>query len=407
MARGAVTLAAPTGRVVTALGLLLAPLLLAGCTSMSLDLPYYWQSVRGHLEMMGQARPIAQVLADPITDPRLAGRLRRAAQIRAFASRELALPDNGSFTRYADLKRPFVVWNVFATPELSMTLEQWCFPVAGCVGYRGYFDRDAAESFARQLRAQGLEAHVAGVPAYSTLGWFDDPVLNTFIHQPEGELARVLFHELAHQRVYAAGDTAFNESFATAVEQAGVERWLRSVGDPDLRAQYQTFAGRRRQFVALLIRHRDALAAVYAEPTATDEQRRDGKARVFAELRSGYEALKADWAGYAGYDRWFAQPLTNAHLASVSAYNRWVPVFERMLAERGGDFARFYDDVGALAALPPVERARSLAATGAPEQHARSLAATGGPEQHAPSLAATGGPEQRVPRIAGTGAPGQ
>jgi predicted aminopeptidase len=332
----------------------------AGCAAVGADLPYYWQSARGHLALMRQARPIVELLQDGAVDAGLRPRLERALQIREFASRELALPDNGSYTRYADLGRPFVVWNVFATPELSMTLRQWCFPVAGCVNYRGYFEREVAERYAAELRADGWEVHLAGVPAYSTLGWFDDPVLSTFIRYPEGELARLLFHELSHQVVYLKGDSTFNESFATAVEEAGVERWLAARGDAQLDAAYRQFAQRRREFVALLIRHKKALEAVYAE-SADDAARRAGKAAVFAALQSEYRDLKASWGGWSGYDRWFAQPLTNAHLASVATYNALVPAFRGLLSAQGGDLPRFYDSVRALARLPKAERERRLA----------------------------------------------
>jgi predicted aminopeptidase len=332
---------------------------LAGCGDLSLDLPYYWQSVSGQLALTQQARPIAEVLEGDEVDARVRPKLRRALEIREFASRELALPANGSYRRYADLRRPFVVWNVFATPELSMQLKQWCFPVAGCVTYRGYFDREAAERYAQALRDQGWEAYVSGVPAYSTLGWFDDPVLNTFVHYPDGELARLIFHELAHQVVYVKGDSTFNESFATAVEEAGVERWLKASGDPALEAGYQAFAERRRQFVALLRRHKAALEEVYRRP-GSDDEKRAGKAAVFEALQTDYRALKAQWGGYAGYDRWFGQKLTNAHLASVATYNAQVPGFRRLLAQADGDLPAFYDQVRALSKRDKAERDRVL-----------------------------------------------
>ena len=341
--------------------ILLAAALAAGCAATTVDLPYYWQSAVGQVSLLQRARPIGELLADPALDERLRPKLRRVQEIRSFASRELGLPDNGSYTRYADLGRPFVVWNVFATPELSMQMKQWCFPVAGCVTYRGYFDREAAERHAAELRSQGWEAYVAGVPAYSTLGWFDDPVLNTFVHRPDGELARLIFHELAHQVLYVKGDSAFNESFATAVEEAAVERWLDAEGNPAVREAYRRFAERRRAFVALLVRHRDALAAVY-EGDASDDEKRAGKQAVLASLQEGYRALKAGWGGWAGYDRWFAQPLTNAHLASVATYHELVPGFRRLLDEAGGELPRFFGRARELAALPAAERRALLAA---------------------------------------------
>lgn len=331
----------------------------AGCAWWQDGLGYYWQSVRGHLDVMQRAVPIAQLLEDPATDATLRERLHRVRDIRAFASRALALPDNGSYTAYADLGRPFVVWNVFAAPELSLRLQQWCFPVAGCVAYRGYYAREDAERFAQALRAQGMDTYVAGVPAYSTLGWFDDPVLSSFLHFPEGELARLVFHELAHQVLYLKGDTTFNESFATAVEEAGLARWLAHRGDVRMAAAWREFAGRRAGFVALLARHREQLEAVYAQAT-DDETRRAGKARVFASLQAEYRQLREHWGGWGGYDRWFAQPLGNAHLASVASYTAQVPAFRALLAQSDGDLGRFFEAARALADAPADERARRV-----------------------------------------------
>ena len=339
----------------------------AGCASMSLDVGYYWQSITGHLTVMREARPIDELIADPSTTEALRARLAAVNAIRGFASRSLGLPDNGSYTRYADLKRPSVLWNVFATPELSLQLEQWCFPVAGCISYRGYYAKATADAYAQTLRARGLDVQVAGVTAYSTLGWFDDPVLNTFIGYPEGELARLLFHELAHQVVYVKGDTRFNESFATAVEQAGVERWLAERNSETLTRGYREYDGRRRDFVALLKRHRDVLEAAYRNGADEDERRR-AKTRVFAALQHDYLALKQSWGGYSGYDRWFGQGVTNAHLAAVATYTDLVPGFLRLLAEQGGDLRRFYAACRELALLPKDERDRLLGAPSAEMQ---------------------------------------
>ncbi|MFP5405027.1 MAG: aminopeptidase, partial [Gammaproteobacteria bacterium] len=284
---------------------------LAGCTTWNDGPRYWWQSAMGQLDVLRRARPVADVLDDPAADARLRDRLELALRIRAFASRELALPENASYTRYADLGRPYVAWNVFTAPPLSLRLRQWCFPVVGCVSYRGYFAREDAERFAKRMREQGYETFVTGVPAYSTLGWFSDPLLNTFIHQPEPELARLIFHELAHQRVYLKGDSTFNESFATTVERVGVDRWLAAreavTGDPAPRAAWQAISARRADFLALLTRHRKALEEVFAAPLPDAEKvaRRD---RIFASLRADYEQLKQRWGGFAGYDRWFAQP---------------------------------------------------------------------------------------------------
>ena len=319
----------------------------AGCSTVG----YYAQSIGGHLSMLRSARPIPEVVADPATPEAVRQRLLRAQEIRVFASRELGLPENASYTEYADLRRPYVVWNVFATREFSLDLKQWCYPVVGCAGYRGYFERDAADRAAAALRAEGYEVNVAGVPAYSTLGWLPDPLLNTFIGGSEGQVASMVFHELAHQVVFVGGDTTFNESFATAVEREGVRRWLAANDDPVLRQSYAEFARRRQAFVDLLLKYRDRLDALY-KSGGTDDAKRAGKRRLFAELRAEYDALRVAWGGFAGYDRYFAQELTNAHLASVGAYNALVPAFDALLDREGGDFPRFYAEVRRLARLP-------------------------------------------------------
>lgn len=327
----------------------------AGCSTVD----YYAKSIQGHLAVMEAARPIPEVIADPQAPPPLKQRLERAQQIRRYASAELALPDNRSYTQYADLKRPYVVWNVFAAPELSMVLKQWCYPIVGCAGYRGYFERDAAEQAAGELRAGGYEVHVSGVPAYSTLGWLPDPLLNTFIGGTEGQLAGLVFHELAHQVVFVGGDTTFNESFATAVEREGVRRWLQTYGNDASRQAYSEFAQRRAQFLQLLLMYRGLLQQNYASD-ASDAAKRERKQQLFAELRRDYEQLRKGWGGFTGYDRFFAQDLTNAHLAAVGAYNDLVPAFDALLAQSGGDFPKFYVEVKRLAALPKGERDGAL-----------------------------------------------
>jgi predicted aminopeptidase len=342
-------------RVLIAAAAVLAAAAAGGCSTLG----YYAQSIGGHLAVMRSARPVADVVADPETPEDLRKRLLRSQEVRAFASSELGLPDNSSYREYADLRRPYVVWNVFATRELSLDLKQWCYPVVGCAGYRGYFDRGAAEREAEALRADGYEVNVAGVPAYSTLGWLPDPLLNTFIGGSEGQVASMVFHELAHQVVFVGGDTTFNESFATAVEREGVRRWLAVGSDPALRQSYAEFASRRQDFVDLLLRYRDRLEALYAS-AAPDDAKRAGKRRLFAELKAEYEVLKASWGGFAGYDRYFAQELTNAHLASIGAYNILVPAFDALLAREGGDFPRFYAEVRRLARLPKGEREAEL-----------------------------------------------
>jgi predicted aminopeptidase len=338
-----------------AAGLLLFGGLAGGCSTFS----YYAQSVQGHFAMLEAARPIPEVIADPAAEPPLRQRLERAQQMRSYASSQLGLPDNGSYTRYADLQRPYVVWNVFATPELSLQLKQWCYLVVGCAGYRGYFDKSAAVAAADGLRAEGYEVNVSGVPAYSTLGWFADPLLNTFVGGTEGQLAGLLFHELAHQVVFVGGDTTFNESFATTVEREGVRRWLDTHGDASSRQAYAHFAGRREQFLDLLLKYRQLLQHNY-DSSATDDAKRARKLQLFAGLKQEYAELKRSWGGYDGYDRFFAQDLTNAHLAAVGAYNDRVPAFNALLADNQGNFPSFYAEVKRLASLSAQQRNAAL-----------------------------------------------
>lgn len=329
----------------------LLTLLLAGCGNVS----YYLQSVGGQLDIWQHEIPVEHLLRDPDLSPLLKTQLERAMRIRDYASRELGLPDNRSYRSYADLARPFVVWNVFAAAEFSTEPRQWCFAVAGCVGYRGYFSEAEARSHAAALAAAGDDVYVGGVPAYSTIGWFDDPLLNTFIHYPEPELARLLFHELAHQVLYVKDDTVFNESFATVVERAGVARWLAAHGSDADHTRYAQLQRFRADFRELVTRTRSALADLYAGAASAEEKRRR-KAELLAALQTRYQGRKGDWGGFSGYDRWFAQPLGNAHLASVAIYTQRVPAFEILLKQQGGDLPRFYAVVRELAALPAVER---------------------------------------------------
>ena len=333
--------------------LALAPLT-AGCGNFG----YYVQSIDGQLSVLHARQPVAQLLADPATPPVLKSRLERALTIRDFASRELLLPDNKSYRSYADLKRPFVVWNVFATAEFSVTPEQWCFLFAGCVGYRGYFAQANADAFAQDLREKGLDVYVGGVPAYSTLGWFDDPLLNTFVNYPEYELARLIFHELAHQLVYVKGDSEFNESFAAAVEDEGVKRWIARGNDGKMRAEYELAQQRRAQFAALVLKYRGALEALYRSALAPAAMR-ERKAEVFAQLAQDYQRLKTEWGGFAGYDRFFVEP-GNASLASVALYTALVPRFLQLLASHRGDLNAFYAEVKEIAALGADARASRL-----------------------------------------------
>ena len=343
------------------LALALVAWLGAGCASHTTGVGYYWQSVTGHVQLMRAARPVDDWLADEATPSTLKARLESARRIRQFAVSELALPDNASYHRYADLRRRAAVYNVVAAPALSLKLQTWCFPVAGCVGYRGYFSEADARAFADSLDDE-LEVSVYPVPAYSTLGWMNwaggDPLLNTFITYPEGELARIVFHELAHQVVYVQNDTAFNESFATAVERLGGARWL-TRSTEQARADYATFDQRRRAFRALTRATRERLATIYDDPELPDDAKLLRKAAVMDDFRQQYAQLKTRWNGYAGYDAFVARA-NNASFAAQAAYDQWVPAFEALFEREGRDFARFYDAVRGLADRPKDERQTAL-----------------------------------------------
>ncbi|KQY16886.1 aminopeptidase [Massilia sp. Root133] len=329
--------------------------LLASCSTLN----YYTQAAQGQLELLSDARPIDDWIADPGTSTKLRHRLETARQIRRFAVAEMALPDNNSYKNYAALKRQYVLWNVVATPELSLRPLQWCFPVAGCVNYRGYYDKAAAESYAKELRDAGDDVEVGGVAAYSTLGWFSDPLISTFINYPDGELARMIFHELAHQIVYVQGDSQFNEAFASTVEEVGVERWMERFGNQQMRDAYARYRSRKKDFLGLLMKYRKALEQNYALVDRSDAQKRAVKARLFQDLKDEYQVLKGNWGGYAGYDRFFEQPLSNAHLASIATYEDFVPAF-RALLQREGSFPKFYQAVKKLADMDRSDRHRVL-----------------------------------------------
>ena len=341
-----------------ALGALLFALVsAASCTSVE----YYAQAVSGHLEVMWAAVPIEERLHEAGTPAPLREKLERVLAMRDFASRELALPDNDSYRRYADVGRPYVVWNVFAAPEFSVVPIQSCFPIAGCVSYRGFYSEEAARKHADALAKEGDDVYVGGVTAYSTLGWFSDPVLSTFINYPEPEIARILFHELAHQVVYVKGDTVFNESFAVAIEEEGLRRWLEREGTPAQRAAYAESHRRQAEFVALVLKYRARLADFYAKPGSPGEQR-EGKRRLFTEMTGDYDALKASWGGFAGFDRLLASGPNNAFLVSIASYTELLPAFRALLAQNKGDLPAFYRAVRDLAKLDKSERDAKLTA---------------------------------------------
>lgn len=356
------------------LRLLLALGLAAGQTGCA-TVGYYAQAVSGQLAILGRARPVAELLADPAIPPPQKERLRLAEALRAFAVRELLLPDNDSYRAYADLGRPYAVWNVFAAPPFSLRLEQWCFLFVGCLSYRGYFSRERAEAYAQALRAQGYDVYVAGVSAFSTLGWLPDPLLNTMLDKPEPETAALLFHELAHQRLYVRDDSAFSESFAVAVEREGVRRWLTARGGSAQQyARYRQARQRHEQLQRLLLEHRARLEALYASVLGSEEKHA-AKRAAFEQIARDYAALKRQWGGYDGFDTWM-QDLNNAKLAAVGLYHRHLDAFQALLARCGGELAAFYREAEALARLPKEQREAALAALaasgGAPEQGSRA-----------------------------------
>ena len=339
-------------------------LALTGCS----NLGYYWQSARGHVNLMRAARPVPEWLGDAATPAVLKARLELTQRIRRFAVTDLGLPDNASYTAYAELHRSAAVWNVVAAPEYSLTLKTWCFPVAGCVGYRGYYDIADANAEAVAQRAAGLEATVYPVPAYSTLGWLNwaggDPLLSTFIGYPEGELARLIFHELAHQVLYVPDDTVFNESYATAVERIGGARWLATQAGEPARTEYAQFDARRQQFRQLMLDTRRQLQRIYEskEASAHDWAAVDAlKKSAMDGFRERYAALRTAWPGprQGAYDAWVARA-NNATFGAQAAYDELVPAFEALYEREGRDWPRFYAAVKRIAVLPKGERERAL-----------------------------------------------
>lgn len=345
--------------------LLLAAWPLAGCGTVG----YYGQAVAGHFSLMSARVPIEEVIADPATPAAVRERLQVALAAREFAVTELGLPDNGSYTRYVALERSAVVYNVFAAPEFSLQAKTWCFPVAGCVVYRGYFSQQRAAHQAARYAAQGYDTWVGGAAAYSTLGRFEDPLLSTMLYRDDARLAGLLFHELAHQAVYVKDDSAFNEAFATAVEEEGVRRWLDAAGREEEFAAWRQLRERTQAFEGLLAATRARLQDVYSSDRPEADMRA-AKAAAFAQLEREYAALKASWDGWEGYDRWFEAPLNNARLIPSATYRGLVPAFRILLHQSAGDLPAFYAACRALAELPRAERdfemQRLLAIAGEP-----------------------------------------
>lgn len=328
-------------------------LLLNGCSSVS----YYSQLASGQWQLLRAREPVSNVIADPQRDQKLRAHLAQSQKARTFASERLHLPDNQSYRLYADIGRPYVVWNVFATPEFSLKPQNHCFPVAGCVAYRGYYSQSAARGEAALQRLQGLDVTIGGVEAYSTLGWFNDPIMSSMMHWGDERLATLIFHELAHQRVYVKDDTEFNESFATYVEQEGTRQWRAFRGlPPDSGDQ----AKRRDQFTQLVLDTRSRLEQLYTQPLPP-EQMRQRKAAEFEHLRGEYRQLRdSQWAGDKRYDAWINAPMNNARLLPFGLYDQWVPAFAALFKQVGGDWERFYTEVERVGKMPVEQRKASL-----------------------------------------------
>lgn len=336
--------------------------LLAACS----DLGYCLQCVAGHLDVMSRTRSIDDVLKDPQVSDVERQQLIKVLAIRSFAVDELSLPDNDSYRLYANIDRPFVVWNVVAAPEFSLVPKQWCYPVVGCVAYRGYFDSASATKMAEQLAAEGFDVDVAGVKAYSTLNWFDDPVLNTFLDGAESQLASLIFHELAHQVAYVPDDCSFNESFAKTVEMEGLLRWLQSQSNDLVWQEYLAQEHRSEEFLAVLSRARARLVELYAQPLQ-DEVKRSAKQEILAEAKDELLSLRNLWPNPVAIDRWLERGLNNARLASIATYRERVPAFQGLLQAQNGNLPAFYAEVKRLAKLPAAERTARLQEYGAVE----------------------------------------
>lgn len=330
-------------------------LCLSGC--------YVMQAATGQAAVIYRSEPITGVVADPATPSRTRERLKLVEEARAFAIEQLALPDGRSYRKYADMGRASVVHNVVATPEFSVEPRRWCFPVSGCITYRGYFNEDDARRYGLRLAMKGDDVSVSGVPTYSTLGYLPDPVFGSMLAWRDTRLVGTIFHELAHERLYFAGDSALNEAFASVVEDAGVRLWLQQQGRSAEIAAYETSLARQQEFAALLQDARARLARLYATSLAP-EQKRNEKQREFGRLKYRYEVLRRErWGGYAGYDGWFARSLNNAHLAAVATYEDCVPGLQRLL-QASGSLAVFYERVAATGNLTVKERRAALCEPG-------------------------------------------
>lgn len=330
---------------------------LSGCATLG----WYGQAARGQLDMLSKREDIAALIERPDTDPVLADRLALALEIRAFAVAELGLPDSQSYTRYADLGREAAVWNVVATPRFDLEPRTWCYPLVGCLAYRGFFRQQRAEALAERLGEQGYDAAVFPVTAYSTLGWFADPVLNTMLSRSDARLAALIFHELAHEQLFLRGDTEFSEGYAVAVERIGVERWLRWRGDPGALEVWRRDEALQAEFTRLLLAARASLAGIYGAA--------HGESVMLELRRQTFESLRASLveldrqAGDRRFSRWAQRDLNNAHLALVATYESAVAGFKRLYTDCDRDLACFHARAAELARADEATRRRVLGDT--------------------------------------------
>lgn len=345
--------------------LILPMLLLSGCSSIG----YYFDAVNGHLSILADQESIKDILQRENITPELKSKLVLATQARKFASTEMLLPDNDSYRYYSDIKRSYVVWNVVATEKFSIKARQWCFLIVGCVSYRGYFNQEDAKIYAKKLKAQGYDVNVSGARAYSTLGWFDDPLLNTMIQLNESRLVGLIFHELAHQQVYINGDSSFNEAFASSVEIEGIKRWfeqqttstLSLAQQKKLYKDYNQSRKREIEFKHLLKTTQLKLDALFKSTIFKSSTNQvDLKKQVFQQLQQNYQLLKKSWHGYHRYDGWMKQGLNNAHLALVATYHDKVPAFQAVLKSVNYDIKKYYQAIKSIGKLSKDERNHRL-----------------------------------------------
>ena len=329
---------------------------LPGCS----DLGYYLQCAKGQINLIRRATPISELLDDATLKPAVHTRLQLVQNIRDFASEDLLLPDNDSYRSYADIERPYVVWNIVATEEFSLQPQQWCFPVAGCVSYRGYFNRTDVETMADKLHRENKDVSLYGVQAYSTLNWFSDPVLNTFINSSETRLAGLIFHELAHQLIYVKGDSAFNEAFAQTVQLEGVKRWLQKEADAQRWKKYQQGRDQQKIFHQFLFSTRNQLQTLYEQKHLTDHEKRQQKQVLLDQAQLRFTELKTSGQLDQRFDRWMANGLNNARLASVATYYDLLPGFQRLIAAHSNDLQSFYQQVKNLSKIAETQRRLAL-----------------------------------------------